>query len=130
VREPWQTVQAMNAAWVAQDDRGLADCYAEDAVLLPGAEEQRLRGRETCVRHGVEQRRGMDLEHFQAGTPKVEMHGDTAVVSYRFALTWRSGGARREARGLDVVVLSRRDHRWRVVWRTILPLAAGEGAAA
>jgi Domain of unknown function (DUF4440) len=51
----------------------------------------------------------------------IDLWGDTAVASYRFALAWEMDGQPYYQAGRDLFVLHRENDRWQAVWRTIIP---------
>ena len=48
------------------------------------------------------------------------MFGETAIATYRYEIQWTREDQLLTEGGSDVLVLSRRGGKWRVVWRTIL----------
>jgi hypothetical protein len=60
------------------------------------------------------------VEAFDDRDHCVTLRGDAAVVEYAWTI-WSDGPTRHDDQGRELLVLARRDHAWRVVWRTQLP---------
>jgi len=61
------------------------------------------------------------VERFQSGEHVVTTRGDAAVLEYEWEMIWVSSGERHHETGREVLVLSRRNAYWRIVWRTQIP---------
>jgi ketosteroid isomerase-like protein len=63
------------------------------------------------------------VNRFATSDHIVTLRGDTAIVEYQWRMSWTAAGADHHETGREVLVLSRRDDNWRVVWRTQIPTA-------
>lgn len=118
---PWETVRAINAAWRTGDVLGLRDRFHEDAVMVPPGFEGRSEGREACVRSYQEFTDNATVRRLDELDPQVDVVGDTAVVTYRFEISYEMGGETQHDAGRDVFVLVRSAAgAWQAVWRTVV----------
>jgi len=94
---------------------------AQDVVLVAPGGEPRSEG----LAHAIESYREFmsqaQVNRFESSDHVVTLRGDTAIVEYRWQMDWTAGGTEHKDAGREVLVLSRRDGQWRVVWRTQIP---------
>jgi len=113
----------LNDAWVSGRLEALGQHLDDDMVMVPPGLRKRLVGREACVESYRDFVRRARVRGFIASEPLVEVWGDTAVARYGFQLDYEMYGEDHRDLGQDLFVFTRRDGRWRAVWRTLLPQA-------
>jgi len=119
-REIWELVRRSNRAWVAGAAHEVANLFDESAVVIAPALQGRVEGREAIVRsyeqfvHHARTHAFEELEH------SIDVFGDVAAVTYRFALRYTLNGedAERDETGQEVLVLRRTPSGWKALWRT------------
>jgi ketosteroid isomerase-like protein len=118
-----QTVQGINEASRKGDIATLKQFCHEDVVIVPPGFVQRAEGRDTYLK-SVEDfcDTGTVLEYKELSM-KIDVFGDVAVVYYRYNTKWEMEGKTFSEKGNDVMVLSRDEGKWLLIWRTLIPLA-------
>ncbi len=94
-------------------------------VVQPGF-GRRVSGREACVASYAEFAAAGTVHAYDESDHTVDVWADTAVATYRFRIDFEVGGERYLEAGHDLLVFSRIDDGWRIVWRTLAPLPASE----
>lgn len=122
--EAWDTVRRVNQAWVRNRTEELEALLHPSVVVVPPPPALPARGRDACIESYRDFVRTARVLHFEELTPAVEVFGDTAVVTYDFAITYEVSGTYTTERGREIFVLTHEDGRWQAVWRTQLPAAA------
>lgn len=116
------TLQRISAAWRDRCYQELAILFDENIVMvLPGL-SARIEGRAAVVDSYMEFMEHSAVGDYWEDEPTIDVWGDTAIASYRWEMTWVSGGISENAAGYDVFTFSRRtdgDQGWRAVWRTM-----------
>ena len=116
------TLQRISAAWQDRRYQELAILFDENIVMvLPGL-SARIEGRAAVVDSYMEFMEHSAVGDYWEDEPTIDVWGDTAIASYRWEMTWVSGGISESAAGYDVFTFSRRtdgDQAWRAVWRTM-----------
>ncbi len=120
----WHAVQACNRAWLEGRPHDTAELFAQDAVMVAPDLSTTLRGRDAIVASFVEYTASVQTLAFDVQAHSVEINGDVAVVTYRFAVTYAHEGARHDEVGQEVLTFARRAGGWQAVWRTQI-LSAG-----
>ena len=105
--EVWQTLQAMNLAWTSGRVGALADYFHPDMVAIVPTTTQRLDGRAACIVGWIHSWREID--------PKVQIYGNTAVVTYYYQISFDMGGKTHNLGGRDMLVFVKESGRWWVV---------------
>jgi hypothetical protein len=116
------TLGRISAAWQDRRYQELAILFDEHIIMvLPGL-SARIEGRAAVVESYVEFMEHAAVGEYFEDAPAIDVWGDTAIASYRWEMTWVSGGISESAAGYDVFTFSRRtdgDQAWRAVWRTM-----------
>ena len=120
-KEIGRIVRAINAAWV-QGSPGEMAAYLDARMVMvqPGFQE-RLMGREACIESYREFASHAVIHSYEEDEATVDLRGDTAIASYRYAMEYEMGGELYHDAGHDVFVLMRAECGWRAVWRTLIP---------
>jgi uncharacterized protein (TIGR02246 family) len=114
-------VAGISTAWRTGRINELHDFFADDAVLIAPGARARIQGRVAVVETYREFAENTVSQEYRELDLAVDVFGDTAVATYRYEIEWQRDGAQFKEAGSDVLVLSRRAGKWKVVWRTIVP---------
>ena len=116
----WRAIAGANQAWLRGDPAATAPLFAPDVVAVPPDLGATVRGRDAMVQSFVDYVAQVKTHHFTEGARSIEVLGDVAVATYRFDVRYEVGGAIHDEVGQEVLVLTRTDGQWRVIWRTQL----------
>lgn len=120
-REAWRTVRRVNEAWLQGRVERMRDVLHERIVAhRPGFTVCDV-GRDACIRGYAEFASRAAITSFTVSDVAVDVFGDLAVATYRFAIAYELGGERVDATGHDIFVLQRDEGSWLVVWRSLVP---------
>ena len=122
-REIWELVRRSNRAWIAGAVHEVANLFDEHAVVVGPELQGRAEGRDAIVRsyedyvHHARTLSFEELEH------SIDVFGDLAVVTYKFAIRYSVSGEaeERDETGQEVLVLRRGPSGWKALWRTQIP---------
>lgn len=113
-------VRAINQAWVGGRYDELERWFHPEMVLaMPGFAE-RVEGRGPIIDSYRDFGEKAAMHEFEAGEPRIDVVGPTAISTMDFEIDYEYEGARSREAGTDLLVLHRSDEGWRVVWRTVL----------
>lgn len=115
-----EVVRAVNDCWLNGWYDQL-DQYFDDRVVLaqPGFAGY-IEGRDALLASYREFGEKAHVRCFQPGTPSVHVRGDTAVCTAPFVICYERDGCTVEETGTDLLVFSRTDGHWTIVWRTVV----------
>ncbi|WP_299323512.1 nuclear transport factor 2 family protein [Parasphingopyxis sp.] len=108
---------AMDRCW--QDGRfdDLKDYLDENIVIVAPRGSARIVGIEAAI----ESYRGFmaraEVERYETGDTIITESGNTAILEYRWSMTWKTEDERHEADGREVLALNRSGNAWKAVWR-------------
>lgn len=114
-------VAGISTAWRTQRISELHDFFADDCVLIAPGARARIQGRVAVVETYREFAENTASQDYRELDLVVDVFAGTAVATYRYEIQWSRDGAQFKEAGTDVLVLSRGDGKWKVVWRTIVP---------
>jgi len=112
-------VQSMDRCWLEGRFADLKSYLAEDVVFV-APNGHRSAGRDAAIEGYRKFMSRSQVRHCQMSEPVVTRQGDTAVAEYGWDMAWDSDGQSYEAKGREVLVLSRMGGAWSVIWRTQL----------
>jgi ketosteroid isomerase-like protein len=112
---------AFSAAWRSGRLEALEGLVDPEVVFVQPGGSSRIEGRAACIDSFRGFLAAATIERYQEGDRQIDVNGNTAVVTYRWTMAWRRAGQDHRESGRDLLVLGRRDGRWRITWRTLLP---------
>ena len=113
--------ERLDRCWIEGRLRDLEAFLAEDVVFVAPGGKLRSEGLTQAVESYRQFISHAQVSRFETGDHAVTVRGDTAIIEYQWQMTWMAAEAEHNESGRDVLVLSRRDKKWRVVWRTQIP---------
>jgi uncharacterized protein (TIGR02246 family) len=114
-------VAGISTAWRGKRISELHDFFADDVVLVVPGNRGRVVGRASVVETYREFAENTTTQDYRELDLHVDVFGETAIATYRYEIQWTREDQLLTEGGSDVLVLSRRGGKWRVVWRTICP---------
>lgn len=123
--ELWSRVRDANRAWTGDRPEDVSDLFHPDAVVVSRDGRVVVRGRDAIVASFVEYCEQARTHSFEELDHDVRIFGDTAVLTYGFAVSYEIEGARYDERGREILVFAREGGRWAVVWRMQVPGPTG-----
>ncbi len=118
-------VERLDRCWMQGRLQDLDAFMAEDVVFVSPDGKRRCESIAQAIESYRQFTSHARIERFQTSDHVVTQRGDTAIVEYAWQMTWVAGGTEHSDTGREVLVLARRDDRWRVVWRTQIPTNGG-----
>ncbi len=115
----------MDRCWMDGRVTDLEAFLAKDVVFVAPGGKHRSEGLSPAIESYRQFLSHARVKRFETSDHIVTLRGDTAVIEYRWQMDWTAGGVDHSETGREVLVLSRREEGWRVVWRTQIPNAAG-----
>jgi len=119
-REIWELVRRSNRAWTSGAAHEVAELFDEHAVVIAPGLQGRVEGRDAIVRSYEDYIHHSRTHSFEEEEHSIDVFGDLAVVTYRFAIryTVNSEDGERDETGQEVLVLRRGPSGWKATWRT------------
>lgn len=111
----------LNRAWLEGRFEDLGSFFHESVVFVAPGFSKRISGREACVESYREFATQARIHRFDLQQIESHIVGDTAIVSYPYAIDYEIGGSRWRGTGHDLFVLTQDTRSWLVVWRTMMP---------
>jgi ketosteroid isomerase-like protein len=118
------TIARINRAWRTGRVEEMVEAFHDDVVVVQPGFGTRVSGREACVGSYAEFAAAARVHAYDESEHAVDVWGDTAVATYRFRIEYEIEGKTYLETGQDLLVFIRTSDGWRVVWRTLAPLAA------
>jgi hypothetical protein len=110
----------MNQAWLKGNLDELRE-YFHDHVAIKGPQFEPMgHGKEACVKSYEDFIRAATIQDFKESDVQVDLFGSTAVATFAWEIDYEMNGQNYHETGHDVFVFTRRDGKWRAVWRAML----------
>ena len=111
----------MDRCWMEGRFPDLEGFLAKDVVFVAPGGTPRSEGLSPAIESYRQFMSHAKVSRFETADHVTTLRGDTAVIEYRWEMEWTAGGVDQHEVGREVLVLSRGDGGWRVVWRTQVP---------
>jgi len=116
--EVWNTIQEMNRCWTSGnllDVEKLSDYFHDEMVAITATDKYRLEGKEACFNSWKSFAQNSKIEFWKEHDPKIQIYGNTAVVTYYFDMSFDMAGQTIKMGGRDMFTLIKENNRWMVV---------------
>ena len=113
--EVWETLRSLNDCWTRGDATKLTDFFHNDMVAITPTDRERREGREACVAGWVGFAKMTKINQWVETDPKIQLYGNTAVVTYYFDLEFDMSGQTIKMGGRDMFVFVKENGRWSAV---------------
>jgi hypothetical protein len=120
-------MRRINQAWLRGQVEDLAPMIHPDIVMAIPGFGGRAQGRDAFVAGFRDFRQNATIFEFDEHDQQIDVVGDTAVVTFRYAMEYEHSGQRYRATGRDFWVFQQHAGEWLAVWRTMLDLEESEG---
>jgi len=114
-------IESMDRCWMEGRLQDLGAFLAEDVVFVAPGGTPRGEGLTQAIESYRQFTSHAQVNRFQTSDYNVTLRGDTAIVEYRWQMSWTAGGEEHDEKGREALVLARRDGNWRAVCRTQMP---------
>lgn len=111
-QEVWESLRGLNDAWTKGNGEKLADYFHRDMVAITPTDQYRREGREECVAGWLGFLAVAKVHRWEEVDPKIQVYGNTAIVTYYFDMAFETGGQMVKMGGRDMFVFVKEDGRW------------------
>ena len=111
----WRTIQAMNHCWTCGDAFQLArlkEYFHDSMVAITPTDRLRIEGKKACFEAWAAFCRIAKIMSWKEIDPKIQLYGDTAVVTYYFQMSFEMGGQKVDMGGRDMFILIKENEKW------------------
>ena len=119
-------IRRITAAWhdgpPGEIVASITPCFDANAVICGGPKLQAVAsGADACAASYETFVRMATVREFAAPDPDIYVAGDAATALCPWTMTYTLNNETYTESGHDLLVFTRRDGNWRVMWRTLLP---------
>lgn len=111
-REVWQTLRALNDAWTKGKPENLKNYFHKNMVAITATQRERLEGWEACFTSWNNFVKAANIHDWKELEPRIQIYGDTAVVTYYFDMSFQMGGQTVKLGGRDMFVFVKENEKW------------------
>ncbi len=110
--EVWETLRNLNDAWTKGDGKDLKNFFHKDMVAITPTDRNRREGRDDCVAGWLDFLSKAKVHRWAEIDPKIQIYGDSAVVTYYFDMAFEMSGQLIEMGGRDMFVFVKENGKW------------------
>jgi hypothetical protein len=114
-----RVVNKINESWLAKNYDDLGSCLDENVIMAAPGSSNRLKGRTAYVQSFRDYDTVAKTLQINFEEILIDIIGDTAAAVCPFEVTYELKGKTYHERGSDILILTRKDSEWLVVWRTM-----------
>ena len=124
-REVWKTLRNLNDCWTKADGKDLVQYFHEQMVAITPTDRLRREGRDACVAGWMAFAQCAKIHHWREIDPRIQIFGDTAIVSYYFDMSFDMGGPTLQMGGRDLFTFVKESGKWWAVADQFSPYPYG-----
>jgi hypothetical protein len=124
-REVWDTLRKLNDCWTKADGKELVHYFHKYMVAITPTDRLRREGRDACVAGWVAFAKYAKIHHWQEIDPRIQIFGDTAIVTYYFDMSFDMGGQTIQMGGRDMFTFVKEAGKWWAVANQFSPYPQG-----
>ena len=110
--EVWETLRKLNDAWTKGDGKDLKNFFHRDMVAITPTDRNRREGRDDCIAGWGGFLSMAKVHSWEEIDPKIQIYGDSAVVTYYYVMAFEMGGQLIEMSGRDMFVFVEENGKW------------------
>jgi hypothetical protein len=114
-QEVWNALRALNDAWTIGNPNDLKNYFHKDMVAITATDRERLEGKEACFTSWNNFTKAAKIHHWNELEPRIQIYGNTAVVTYYFDMSFDMGGQTVKLGGRDMFVFVKEGGKWLAV---------------
>jgi hypothetical protein len=114
-QEVWRTVRELNDSWTKGDGSSLIQYFHSRMVAITPMTRERIVGRDACVAGWMEFAKTAKIHYWRVVDPRIELFGNTAVVTYYYDMSFDMHGQTITTGGRDMLTLVKEDGKWWLV---------------
>lgn len=118
-RTVWHTMESINNAWVNEDISTMAPLLHKDICMVLPDRVGLAKGRKVLIESFSQFINSVDIHQFNVDEKSIQIIGNTAVVRYRYTLSYTMEEHQITDTGWDMFVFEKNDDTWIAVWRTM-----------
>lgn len=111
-KEVWLVVQEMNKTWTTGNTEALKDFFHRDMVAITATDRLRLEGRDAWIASWKAFSDAAKIHYWKELDPKIQLYGNSAVITYYFDMSFDMGGKTITMGGRDLFVMVKEDGKW------------------
>ena len=111
-QQVWETLRALNDAWTCGNPDDLVEYFHPDMVAVTPVARERLEGAAASIAGWKGFAEAAEIHYWKERDLKIQIYGDSAVVSYYFDMSFDMGGKHFELGGRDLFFFVRENRRW------------------
>lgn len=111
-REIWETVRKLNDSWTKGNGKELINYFHKNMVAVTPTDRNRLEGQAACVASWSGFASAAKIHYWEEIDPKIELYGNTAVITYYFDMSFDMGGQTTKMGGRDMLVFIKEGGKW------------------
>jgi ketosteroid isomerase-like protein len=105
----------MNKCWTEGNPDELNNYFHENMVSITPIDKNRLEGRTACVAGWSAFAKNATIHSWNERDHKIQLFGDTAIVTCYFDISFSMGGQTMTMSGRDMFALIKEKNRWWVI---------------
>jgi hypothetical protein len=120
-----QVIASINQSWRQGRPQELEKYFHPDMVIAAPGLKVVARGRDACIQSYRDFIGRATISDYQESDHSIEVWDGTAVVSYRFQISYRMNDREHGEAGHDLFVFIHQKGKWQAVWRTMILIDEG-----
>jgi uncharacterized protein (TIGR02246 family) len=111
-QEIWQVMREINDTWTKGNPERLVNFFHKNMVTITSGDKRRIEGKDACIASWTKFAKTNTIKYWKESEPRVDVYGDTAVVTYYFNIIYETKGISRQEAGREMFTFIREKGKW------------------
>lgn len=116
-QEIWTIIQKINQSWKIGNFSDFDKYFHENIVFNSPDFRNEINGKIACVQTYQNFADNSEVLMYEENNPKIVITENTAIATYEFEMRYKQNGKIYHETGIDILVLSKAENIWKVIWR-------------
>ncbi len=116
-----EILKKVNQAWSSGNPDDLKRYFDENIIILSPDMKILGSGKNNCVQSYIDFLNHATIIDFKENVPEVHIFDNTAIVFYRYSISWKSGDKLFNENGKEMYILDKKEDKWLIVLRKLMP---------
>jgi Domain of unknown function (DUF4440) len=117
-------IKKMNECWTKGNPQDLENYFHQSMVAITPTDKKRLDGKTACVTGWSKFAKNAKINLWKEYDHKIQIYGNTAVVTYYFDINFEMGNQKINMSGRDMITLVNENGKWWAVADQFSPFPA------
>jgi len=116
-----ELLKKANQTWSSGHPHDLKHYFHDNMLILSPDLKILGSGKENCIKSYIDFLNHVTVTDFKENDPDVFVFDNTTIAFYRYSISWKTGDKSFNENGKEMYVLSKKENKWLIVLKKLIP---------